>query len=155
MRRRIKKANICLYMAITKFTPPDGQQQGERVTPKREELHEDGGIQGEGGMPMGADENLEEQADDGQTEALGGLVASVKQLQVSELIVPGLAKLTSPYRRSSGPRKPWWPSRSWTPPSSTCLATSRRPTTGRSRGRPPWRSTNSPPNRASGGKGRQ
>ena len=27
-----------------------------------------------------------EQADNGQTEALGGLVASVKQLQVSELI---------------------------------------------------------------------
>ena len=69
------------------ISPSDGQQLGGRVTPKREELPEVGGIQGEGGVPRGDDENLEEQADNGQTEALGGLVASVKQLQVSELIL--------------------------------------------------------------------
>ena len=68
----------------TSLTPPsDGQQLGGGVTPKREELPEDGGTLGEGGVPRGDDENLVDQADNGQTEALGGLVASVKQLQVS------------------------------------------------------------------------
>ena len=56
-------------------------------------------------------------------------------------------------RKNSRPKKPWWPDRSWTPPSSTWQTTSRRTTTGRSRGTPPWRSTSSPPNRASRGKG--
>ena len=80
-----KKGKYLSIYGLNKIPPPEGQQQGGRATPKREELHEGGGAQGEGGVPIDAD--LKEQADNGQTEALGGLVASVKQLQVSGLML--------------------------------------------------------------------
>ena len=87
--------NTCLYMAKPNLphpSPSDGQQPGGEGIPKREELPEDGGVHGDGGVPGDDFENLVEQADIGQAGDFGGLVASVKQLQVSELIVPGLVE---------------------------------------------------------------
>ena len=75
---------------LTHTFPSDGQQLGEEGSPKREEFAEDGGVHGEEGVPRGDFDNLVEQANIGQAGDLGGLVASVKYLQVRELIGPYL-----------------------------------------------------------------
>ena len=75
---------------LTHTSPSDGQQLGEEGSPRRDELPEDGGVHGEEGVPRDDFDNLVEQADIGQAGDIGGLVASVKHLQVRELIGPDL-----------------------------------------------------------------
>ena len=144
---------------LTHTSPADGEQLGEEVTPRRNDLPDDDrAILEEDGAPRDGGDALGVQAGIGdlgigigQAGDVGRLVDSVKYLQVRKrLLLTSCETLLC--RRNSRPREPWWQGKSWTPPSSTWHTTSRRPTTGRSRGTPPWTSTSSPPSRASGGK---
>ena len=69
---------------LTHTSPADGEQLGEDASPRRDALPDDRGVLGEDGVPRDGIDNLE-QADIGQAGDIGGLVASVKYLQVREL----------------------------------------------------------------------
>ena len=74
---------------LTHTSPSDGDQLGEDASPRRNELPDERGVLGEDGLPRDGIDDLGEQAGilPGQAGDIGELVASVKYLQVRELLV--------------------------------------------------------------------
>ena len=98
---------------LTHTSPADGEQLGEEVTPRRNDLPDDRGVLGEDGAPRDGIDDLGEQAGIGgigigigQAGDIGRLVDSVKYLQVRKrLLLTSCGTLLC--RRNSRPREPW------------------------------------------------